>query len=579
LKAAAPPVYRPQTQTALAKLAAPPVYRPQPQATQAKMAAPPVYRPQPQTTQLRPAPPVYRPQPQATQAKMAGPAVYRPQPQTTQLRLAAPSAYQPDPRRAHVNGSGNPQPGVNRSFAPGHPTTVQAMEESSDGLTNLMRPMAFRAPKYKKQIKIVDELDKLHDARSQDVKELERVREEETVAERKRHARKLAKIENQIREADSEQLESLQRARERELERHDARDRQVYLDHPDLKAKQKGNWPVRSLLLPDDICLGGIELPKELSEKPSELMKSVRLERVPDPAVTDGFDAIRKNEGLKKKVIANTISTMYKAGQIAYLRDRGLTSGDWKIWVEIHYIRSRPKNQLIFHKDTKGQTLFVNLSYVTDHQIAGPEFIFNPRPVKAHDQQTKKLLPKSFRDDVRQVRSLDQGTEIEAITVPAHGVVVFVDELIHHTTPHYGPRTVSGKQVADFLEKRFPNESQAHRSFHFPLIEKKPATTFTKDTWKRLMAMRGSPKRFDRDQLTVAGLSNKLVNQLFDEVYPGFRVVSVPNAAGGNAFRQKLPRLTRQMSSKDLRENLPPEVTGERRFFRTWVRAVKRTVE
>jgi hypothetical protein len=191
--------------------------------------------------------------------------------------------------------------------------------------------------------------------------------------------------------------------------------------------------------------------------------------------------------------------------------------------------------------------------------------------------QTKESLPKPFRNDVRYVRSLPGGTAIEAVTVPQHGVVAFVDELIHHTTPLYGPRTVSGKQLADFLEIRFPNESNAHRKSFTP-FGKKPATAFTKKTWKRLTGMRGSEKRLDRVWLVDAGLPDRLVNKLFDQVYPGFRNVSVPDATKkGSAFEQRLPRLERQMSSEELRKNLPPEVTGERRFFRTWVRAVKRT--
>jgi len=61
----------------------------------------------------------------------------------------------------------------------------------------------------------------------------------------------------------------------------------------------------------------------------------------------------------------------------------------------------------------------------------------------------------------------------------------------------------------------------------------------------------------------------------------GFQTVSIPLATteiGGTLpiERQSKIPLKRTMSKRALRGTLPDPVKGERRFFRTWVRAVRR---
>ena len=59
----------------------------------------------------------------------------------------------------------------------------------------------------------------------------------------------------------------------------------------------------------------------------------------------------------------------------------------------MHYYRARDKEMAGFHKDTRGQTLFVNLNYhIEDQQqqglaTRGPEYVVNPSPNVTHDAQ------------------------------------------------------------------------------------------------------------------------------------------------------------------------------------------------
>jgi hypothetical protein len=78
------------------------------------------------------------------------------------------------------------------------------------------------------------------------------------------------------------------------------------------------------------------------------------------------FDLV-EHPGVKAQVVANTLKTMIKAKQIAYLRKSGMVAGEWMVLIEIHYYRSRQQDRSQFHKDTQCLTLFVNLNYCTEH--------------------------------------------------------------------------------------------------------------------------------------------------------------------------------------------------------------------
>jgi hypothetical protein len=110
------------------------------------------------------------------------------------------------------------------------------------------------------------------------------------------------------------------------------------------------------------------------------------------------------------------------------------------------------------------------------------------------------------------------------------------------------------KPYAGYL-KLIPNED-ADMWFDFVKLTRQPDT-----------------ERFTRAELLQAGMSDQLINKLLAEAkdWQGFQRVSIPGAPEAPAARAPLQR---QMSVNALENNIPPEVTGNRRFFRSWVRAV-----
>ena len=369
-------------------------------------------------------------------------------------------------------------------------------------------------------------------------------------------------------------------------------------------------------------CVGGIKLPEDLptgADAKETLIRSVALTEVPRFGVASRYRDIKDLDALKRKIVRNTITTMFVAGQIEYLRQSGLTR-ECDVWVEIHYYRDRDMNQSGFHKDTlHGDTVFVNLNFVsdTDQDFLGPEYVINPPVVPEHDQKTSAALPATFRKHLSKARAgLPTPTEIGASTIPANGVVTFVDELIHHATPVYGHRKMTGKGLEAFLRQKYPTEygyawyardsgrlwwtAAGIGSYLASYVstsvaqdrkryERWYATSFA--IWSRWLDMARQPgASYDRNDLARMGLSATDIDELLDRYDPKsddgtnpaetprypFERVAIPRSGTTPIRGATTPRLTRRMSVNARQGLLPARLSGKRRFFRTWVRAIKR---
>jgi len=158
-----------------------------------------------------------------------------------------------------------------------------------------------------------------------------------------------------------------------------------------------------------------------VSNNIAELIRNAKFVKLAKAMVNfNGQNIVSNDEDLQKLIVKNMMSTLLQAGQLKYLARSGLTGGEWRVFVEIHYYRSRSKDVSSFHKDTFGRTLFVNLNYAIDHEIAGPEYVVNPLLSPEHEAQIASSLPSRFVSDLKEARSqLKQPTEIGATKVPA----------------------------------------------------------------------------------------------------------------------------------------------------------------
>ncbi|MGN6168883.1 MAG: hypothetical protein ACTHQQ_12050 [Solirubrobacteraceae bacterium] len=348
-----------------------------------------------------------------------------------------------------------------------------------------------------------------------------------------------------------------------------------------------------------------------------------------------GADVISR--GLGPKVVENTLKTMLDAGQFEYLRLAGLPNNDWKILVEVHYTRERPKDMAGFHKDTQGQSLFVNLNYhVPGHRLRGPEYVLNPPPSAKHDERIgtpaqKGSMPDEFIKDLTQIRNeLGEPTRIESAgTVGGTGYVAFVDEALHHATPWFGGRYVTPLEFEGYLERNYKVTLNAVRQIGPELLakaEKKKRVTELferKEKGYSKFADEGDVASFSKAELAKWGrwLEMASVKETEKEKYErvtrytrrefgetmgadefdrmledvgshhttaedrrkggagGWYAASIPGA-GLSPIKPDTKRpLKRTASDANLTRNWPGQIPEDvpRRFIRSWVRAVPKS--
>jgi len=303
-----------------------------------------------------------------------------------------------------------------------------------------------------------------------------------------------------------------------------------------------------------------------------------------------------QKKGLASSVIKNTLVTMEKAGQLEYLRQAGLPNDKYAILIEVHYYRNRPTSKTKLHKDTLGETLFVNLSFTNKNKILGPEYIVNPASDPSYDEYVKQKLPGVFVEDLEAFKtSFKDEKIIKATVLKPNSVVAFVDEAIHHKTPTPGPRTASATGLDVALDNVYGDEyrdaNAAYKGYKgaskvslwtFASYFKNPtAKAHSGDWWQLLEKLATLTKELKRDELKawLPAYFQGHAEELLEQAATDFTGVSL--AIGGNKritvpVRQKQEKpLKRQMSMEDLSEyKATAEESGKRSFFRTWVRAV-----
>jgi len=364
------------------------------------------------------------------------------------------------------------------------------------------------------------------------------------------------------------------------------------------------------------VNLGGI-LIDEIPESDADLIRDAQLTALPlmkqgSPYRYISAGQVRaakiKELGFDRMVVENTLRTMIDAKQIEYLRLAGLPNDEWKILIEVHYYRERDMTATGFHKDTLGQTLFVNLNYHMDKQVIGPEIVVNPPRSKEHTRQIKESLPEEFRKDLKATRDkLGDPTEYEAALVDEYGYVAFVDEAVHHATPFHGHRHVTGDDLKQYLQTTDPAKYAA-ASIAYPKYVGRGLfyylSSFASYDDSGTISAAESAKWYARMQIVADDANKKkrftrvdlkaaMTDDEFDDLLEavavakptertqgaaaGFYAASIPGSKEQPAIKPAGKRpLKRRLSNADFRKTLPaaPAPDEKRRFFRTWVRVV-----
>jgi len=157
-----------------------------------------------------------------------------------------------------------------------------------------------------------------------------------------------------------------------------------------------------------------------------------------------GMDVLPDNHAGKidEFVKVFVLSTFQAANQYQYIienKEEIFKGHDVVVDVDCQFDR---RGQVGFHKDSRGTTAFVNLTFNNEEEMQGTEYYED----KDGDRGLEAQLPDEVKKDVEErrgeqiIKSKKQKRIIEGPTLPAHGRISFSDPNIFHSTPMMGRR-------------------------------------------------------------------------------------------------------------------------------------------
>ena len=142
--------------------------------------------------------------------------------------------------------------------------------------------------------------------------------------------------------------------------------------------------------------------------------------------------------------------TLTAAGQLKYLQDNfAAINPTHVIIVDVDWYRERTQSDVGFHKDSRGTTLFVNLTYNNAEKMQGA----STKPDLEGQKALEEKLPQAVREDLRKRRKrYNRNPEPGKVTereVGPYARLSFADPSIWHSTPLLGHRIERAQPPTD----------------------------------------------------------------------------------------------------------------------------------
>ena len=311
--------------------------------------------------------------------------------------------------------------------------------------------------------------------------------------------------------------------------------------------------------------------------------------------ITDQLDDIRM-------LIKATLSA---ANQLAYIQENFQSiSPTHHIIVDVDWYRERGQSDVGFHKDSRGTTLFVNLTYDNAEKMQSAA----TKP----DLEGQNVLEQGFPDEIktdlakRRDKYKEQGKQSGDLTeseLDPYSRLSFSDPSVWHSTPRLDHRVekMSPPQDVNTLEEYLKKAGQPEylyrgiRKFYSKMNseivfkffrdqknKKKPTTLGEKSLTKTLLKLgysKGEVRGYQKDYtpeefwnaLNVDHKVSDKYNQhgISDKIVP----LNVDNL-NETVKKSKRPLSTRIEKEEGLKARLAEEAKRPRTFIRTWVRLV-----
>lgn len=351
-----------------------------------------------------------------------------------------------------------------------------------------------------------------------------------------------------------------------------------------------------------DYHLGGFKVARSSDDGELELLK---VETPPyvaidlHPCIAEGLPkTIEVFETHFKEVRDVVWQAMTKCRYVEYLKAHAasLINDDWDILVDIDPYFNRDPTQIVAHKDTQGENMFVMLLYCNEQPIEGFEYILRLPIPEEHLTFIRERLPPVFVDEVEEVLKEPSDGVVYAPRIEPWGFVAACDELMVHSTPfvhHRGAfvvesviasmgaavrRSFGMSAVKDYFDLRngvqpAPHNVIAQKIYELVTqLEKLPSSDpwIDKDELYKLFNAKLSAE--DASMLVTALLEIADKKDPFD----GTARINIRNL--NHSAVVNVPRgneaLQRQMSGKlDKGEALPHSSKDGRDFLRVWIMA------
>jgi hypothetical protein len=241
---------------------------------------------------------------------------------------------------------------------------------------------------------------------------------------------------------------------------------------------------IASLLLVSE----GDDILSEFTVKPVEDAVAAFIE----PAVyPDDVDA-----GVFDRIQANVYATLLASGQGQWI------AANWEsirhthdIFIDVDYYPDRmPDLGGGLHKDSVGETLFVNLTYNNEEEGTSPEYVVDNN-YQAEFEGRMPVAANALIASARRGNRNDDGS-IHGVNLPPRGRVSFIDPAVWHATPLYDHRpqlncaddaTGNREQVREFIQA-----STFRDDIKYNAIDRLPDGDFTWTGAQLKEHMRGS---------------------------------------------------------------------------------------
>jgi len=291
----------------------------------------------------------------------------------------------------------------------------------------------------------------------------------------------------------------------------------------------------------------------------------------------------------RAEVRANVNQTLFSAGQFQWIAAHwDSLSATHDVFIDVDFYPDRMASASGLHKDSVGETLFVNLTYDNAEAIQGAEYLAdNTSQVQAGMPQAADELVLGARAHNAQAPDI-----IETQDLPARARTSFIDPAMWHSTPVYGRRPPEPtyrddevKTIAAIYQDIESNLEETLRGPARDAVDKLVNTMPLNDTYPTVEDAWNYAHTLDetQKQAAIAELKQTIATKTVTggELKQGIRNVTPyratrHNTPQGAAVYTPLDHKQRRKSMElqqhpERNEALRAQASQPRTFIRTWI--------